>query len=129
MTDLCLLLDEFVPQIIIIGDRFESRRQTEMVSMRREQFHAERMNRSEKRAAERFHDVQRQSGFEDLLSGSLLHFIGSAIRVGNDHELRQPFERTLWMSRNLNDSISDRACLSRASRSDDREIAVQFASK
>jgi len=37
MTDLRLLLDEFVPQIIIIvGDRFESRRQTETVSMRRE---------------------------------------------------------------------------------------------
>src|SRR5437867_4049703 len=87
------------------------------------------MNRSEKRAAERFHGVQRQFGFEDLLSGSLLHFIGSAIRVGNDHELRQPFERMLWMSRNLNDSISDRACLSRAGRSDDRKIAIQFASK
>src|SRR6266566_3927053 len=42
---------------------------------------------------------------------------------------RQPFERTLWMSRNLNDSIGDRACLSRAGRSNDRKIAVQFASK
>ena len=90
------MLDEFVPQIIIIvGNRFESCRQTEMMSMRREQFHAEGMNRSEKRATERFHGFQRQAGFEDSLSRSLLHFIGSAIRVGNDHELRQPFERTL----------------------------------
>ena len=63
--------------------------------MRREQFHAEGMNCSEKRATERFHGFQRQVGFEDSLSRSLLHFIGSAIRVGNDHELRQPFERTL----------------------------------
>ena len=59
--------------------------------MRREQFHAEGMNRSKKRATERFHGFQRQARFEDLLSRSLLHFIGSAICVGNDDELRQPF--------------------------------------
>jgi hypothetical protein len=129
MTDLRLLLQEFVPQIIIVDDCFESRRQTKTVSMRREQFHAEGMNRSEKRAAERFHGLQRQSGFEDSLSRSLLHFIGSPIRVGNDDELRKPFERTLWTSRDLDDPIGDRVCFARARRGDHREIAVQFASK
>ena len=34
------------------------------------------MNRSKKCATERFHGFQRQAGFEDSLSGSLLHFIG-----------------------------------------------------
>jgi hypothetical protein len=77
------------------------------------------MNRSEKRAAERFHGVQRQFGFEDLLARSLLHFIGSAIRVSDDHELRQPFESALWTSRDLDDPIGDRACFTRARRSDD----------
>src|SRR5882724_5362628 len=87
------------------------------------------MNRSKKRATERLHGFQRQPGFEDSLSRSLLHFIGSAIRVGNDHELRQRFERTLWTARDVDDPIGDRACFSRAGRSDDREIAVQFAGK
>src|SRR5207249_7103269 len=104
-------------------------RQAETVSMRGEQFHAESMNRSEKPASERFHGFQRQFGIEDLLSRSLLHFIGSAIRVGDDDELRQPFERTLWTSRDLDDAIGDRACLARPGRSDDREIAVQLTSK
>ena len=36
MTDLRLLLDEFIPQIIIVRYRFESRRQTETMSVRRE---------------------------------------------------------------------------------------------
>src|SRR5438034_10293581 len=85
-----------------------------MMSMRREQFHAEGMNRSEKRATERFHGFQRQSGFEDSLSRSLLHLIGSAIRVGNNQELRQRFERTLWTARDFDDSIGNRACFSRA---------------
>src|SRR5438552_1937110 len=87
------------------------------------------MNRSEKRATERFHDVQRQSGFEDLLACPLLHFIRSAIRVGNDHELRQPFERMLWTSRDFDNPIGDRARFSGARRSDERKVAVQFASK
>src|SRR5205823_14995449 len=100
-----------------------------MMSMRREQFHAEGMNRSKKRATERFHGFQRQSGFEDSLSRSLLHLIGSAIRVGNIQELLQRFERTLWTARDFDDSIGNRACFSRAGRSDNREIAVQFPSK
>ena len=87
------------------------------------------MDRSKKRTTERFHGFQRQAGFEDSLSRSLLHFIGSAIRVGNDHELRQRFECTLWTARDVDDPIRDCACFSRAGRSDDREIAVQFASK
>src|SRR5437867_2054153 len=87
------------------------------------------MNRSEKRAAERFHGAQRQFGFEDLLARSLLHFVGSAIRVSDDYELRQPFESALWTSRDLDDPIGDRACLARPGRGDDREIAVQFVSK
>src|SRR4029453_7787238 len=87
------------------------------------------MNRSKKRATERLHGFQRQPSFEDSLSRSLLHFIGRAIRVGNNHELRQRFERTLWTAPDVDDSIGDRACFPRAGRSDDREIAVQFASK
>src|SRR5436190_17397 len=38
MTDLRLLLDEFIPQIIIVRYRFESRRETETMSVRREKF-------------------------------------------------------------------------------------------
>src|SRR5438094_10163936 len=87
------------------------------------------MNRSEKRTSERFHGVQRQFGFEDLLARSLLHFIGSAIRVSDDHELRQPFESALWTSRDLDDPIGDRACFARPGRGDDREIAAQYVSK
>jgi hypothetical protein len=82
------------------------------------------MNRSKKRATERFHGFQRQAGFEDSLSRSLLHFIGSAIRVRNDHELGQPFERTLWTPRDFNDPIGDRACFPRARRSDDRKVVI-----
>src|SRR5205814_8070609 len=94
---------------------------TEMMSMRREQFHAEGMNRSEKRATERFHGFQRQASFEDSLSRALLHFIGCAIRVGNDHELWQPFERTLWTARHFDDPIGDRARFPGTRRSDDRK--------
>ena len=126
MTDLRLLLDELIPQVIIVRYRFESRRQTEMMSMHREQLHAKRMDGSEKRAAKRFHGFQRQAGFENSLARSLLHFIGSAIRVSHDNKLRQPFKRALPIFRDLNDPISDRARFSRASGSDDGEVAIQF---
>src|SRR5947199_1758779 len=129
MTGLRLLLDEFIPQIIIVRYRFESRRQTETMSVRREEFHAKRVDRSKKRTAKRFHDLQRQPGFEDSLARSLLHFIGSAIRVGYNNELRQPFERALPIFRDFNDPISDRLSLARASGSDDREVSIQFPNK
>ena len=97
--------------------------------MRREQFHAKRVDRSEERAAKRFHGFQRQPRFENLSSCSLLHFIGGAICVGDDDELRQPFERTLLIFRDLNNAIGNRARFARAGRSYDRQIAVQLASK
>jgi hypothetical protein len=50
MTDLGLLLHKFVPQIVVVGDRFESCRQTETMPMRCEQLHAKRVDRSEIRA-------------------------------------------------------------------------------
>src|SRR5437899_12273637 len=97
-----------------------------MMSMHREQLHAKRMDGSEKRAAKRFHGFQRQAGFENSLARSLLHFIGSAIRVSHDDKLRQPFKRALPIFRDLNDPTSDRARFSRASGSDDGEVAIQF---
>ena len=118
MTDLGLLLHEFVPQIVIVGDRFESRGQTETMPIRREQFHAKRVDRSEIRATKCFHYLQRQSGFENPLSCPLLHFIRGAICVGHHDELRQPFECTVTLFRDLEDPLSDRACLARAGGSD-----------
>src|SRR5437868_6472607 len=129
MTDLRLLLDEFIPQIVIVCNRFESRRQTKTMSKCREQLHAESVDRSEKCAAKRFHDFQRQRGFENLLARSLLHLVGSAIRVGHDNELGQPFKRALPIFSDFNDPISDRARFARARGSDDREVAIQIANE
>src|SRR5436190_22875428 len=127
MTDLRLLLDEFIPQIVIVCNRFESRRQTKTMSKRREQLHAERVDRSEKCAAKRFHRFQRQRGFENLLARSLLHFVGSAIRVGHDNELGQPFKRALPIFSDFNDQISDRSRFVRAICSDEGEVSTLLA--
>src|SRR5262249_4502469 len=129
MTDLGLLLHKFVPQIVIVGDRFESRGQTETMPMRREQLHAKRVDRSAISATKCFHDLQRQSRFENPLSCPLLHFIRGAICVSHHDELRQPFECTLTMFRNLENPISDRACFARSRGRDDGEISVQLASE
>jgi hypothetical protein len=99
------------------------------MAMRREQFHAKGVDRSERRAAKRFHRFQRQSRFENLSSRSLLHFIGGAICVSDDDELRQPLKRTRPIFRDLDNAIGNRARFARAGRSYNREIAVQFAGK
>src|SRR5262249_2149414 len=99
------------------------------MAMRREQFHAKRVDRSEKRAAKCFDSFQRQPRFENLSSRSLLHFVGGTICVGDDDEMRQPIERTFPTFGDLNNAIGDRASFARASRSYHREIAVQFANE
>ena len=126
MANLSLLLDKFIPQIFVVRYRFESRREAETMSVRREQLHAERVDRSEKRAAKCFDDFQRQPSFEDSLTRSLLHFIGSAIRVRHDDKLWQPFKRAFSIFREFNNAISDRARFARASGSDDREVANEL---
>src|SRR5262249_22378196 len=129
MTDLGLLLHEFVPQIVIVRDRFHSRWQTETMPVCREQLHAKRVDRSEKRATKCFHDLQRQSGFENSLPRPLLYFIRSAIGVGHHDELWQPFQCKLTMVRDLEDPLSDSACFARPRGRDDGEIAVQLVSE
>src|SRR5207302_9582221 len=93
------------------------------------QLHAELVDRSEKCAAKRFHRFQRQRGFEYLLARSLLHFVGSAIRVGHDNELGQPFKRALPILSDFNNPISDRARFARAGGSDHGEVTIQLANE
>ena len=57
---------------------------------------------------------RRHRGLENPLPCALLHFISGAVRVSNDHKLRQPLKRTLSIFRNLNDPIGDRARFSGA---------------
>jgi hypothetical protein len=72
-----------------------------------EELHAKRVDRSKKRATERFHCFERKTGFQDPLPCALLHFISGAVRVSNDHKLREPFKRTLSIFRNLDYAIGD----------------------
>jgi hypothetical protein len=111
-------LDKFIPQIVIIGNRFEPRRQSKMMSMRRQELHAKRVDRSKKRATERFNGFEWKAGFENLLPRALLHFISGPIRVSDNHKLRQPFGRALPILRYLNDAIGDRAGFAGAGGSD-----------
>jgi hypothetical protein len=92
VPDLRLLLDKFIPQIVIVGDRFQPRGQSEMVSVRGQELHAKCVDRSKKCATERFHSLEREAGFENPLSRALLHFISGPVRVSDNHELREPFQ-------------------------------------
>ena len=86
--------------------------------MRCEELHAKRVDSSKKRATERFYGFERKPGFEDPLPRPLLHFIGGAVRVSDNHKLGQPFKRMLSIFRHLNDAVGDRARFSGAGRSD-----------
>jgi hypothetical protein len=118
VSDLRFLLDKFIPQIVIIGNRFEPRRQPKMMSMRRQELHAKRVDRSKKRATERFDSFEWKAGFENPLARALLHFISGTIRVSGNHKLRQPFKRALPIFRYLYDAVGDRARFAGAGGSD-----------
>ena len=123
-ADRRLLLDEFIPQIVIIGDQFEPCRKTKTMTVPSEQLHTKRVDRSEERAAKRVDRFQRQAGFKNAVSRALLHFVRGAVRVGDDNQLGQPLCRALWIFRNLDDPIRDRARFARTGGSDYREIRI-----
>jgi hypothetical protein len=89
-----------------------------MMSMRREELHAKGVDSSKKRATECFHGFERKAGFENPLPRALLHLISGAVRVSDNHKLRQPFKRTLSIFRHLNDAVGDGARFAGAGGSD-----------
>ena len=115
-----------IPQIFIVSDELQVRGQAEMMSVGREQLHAEAVDRAEESAVERLDDFQGEPGLEDALPGALLHLIGGAIGVGDNHELRQAFEGER-AAREFDDPIGDRPRLARTGRGDDRKIPIQRA--
>ena len=84
-ADGCLLLHEVIPQIFIIRDQFEVRRQTKVMTVCREKLHAEAVNRSKERTVECLDHFERQTRFQNSLPRSLLHFISGAIGVSDDN--------------------------------------------
>ena len=100
-----------------------------MVAVRCEEFHAKRVDRSKKRATERFHGFERKAGFENSLPCTLLHFVSGSVRVSDNHKLWQPFKGALSILRHLNDAVGNRARFTGAGGSDHRKIAIQIARK
>ena len=90
-----------------------------------QQFHAERVNRSEECAVECIHHFGRKFFFEDLLPGALLHLVRRAIREGHDHETRQDLSR-ISRPRDLQNAVRDCARLTRSGGSHHGKIPVEF---
>ncbi len=82
-----MLLHELIPEIFVVGDQFQVRRQAEVMSVRCEQLYAEAVNRTKVSAIERLDDFQGKSGLENPLASALLHLIGGAVGVGDDDQL------------------------------------------
>jgi len=73
-----------------------------------QQFHAERVDRSEKCAVERVHNLGRKFLFKDLLPGALLHLVRRTVREGHHHKARKDFSR-ISRTRDLQYAIGDGA--------------------
>ncbi len=99
-----------------------------MMSVGGEQFDAEAVDRSKERVVKSSNHSDAAARLENLVPRALLHFIGGAICVGDDDQLRERVHgmRTL---RESNDAIGDGPCLARTRRCDDGKVSIEFGSK
>jgi hypothetical protein len=88
-ADLGLLLNKFVPEIVIIGDQLERRGQAEVVAIVVQQLETKGVNGSKPGAVECRQDFGLRFRKKNLGPRALLHFIGGAIGEGEDNETRQ----------------------------------------
>src|SRR5581483_448613 len=123
-SDRRLLLDKFIPQIFIISNRVQPCGEANVVPMPCKEVHAKGMDGSKTRATERLHSFERQTGFQNPLPCALLHLVRCAVRVCDNHKLGEPFNGSSPISRDVDDTVSDGASLSRPGRSNHRKISM-----
>ena len=97
-----------------------------MMSVCREQFYAEAVNRSEKCAVERFDHFQWQTRRENFLPRALLYFVSRSVCVGDDNQVRQPLA-CMSILCDRDNAVRNRARFARAGGSDYRKIPLQVA--
>ena len=83
--DLCLLLHELVPNLVIGRHQIELRRQTEAMTVRLQQSHTKTVDGSEESAVKRAQHIKRNTGAQNFGASALLHFVRSAIGKRHYH--------------------------------------------
>ena len=88
-ADVCLLLDEFIPEIVIVRDQLEWRGQAEIVPVVIQQLEAKSVNGSEPGAIERRQNFGLRLCKKDLFARALLHFVRGAVGESENDETWQ----------------------------------------
>ncbi|HEY8835099.1 MAG TPA: hypothetical protein VIM09_05900 [Chthoniobacterales bacterium] len=83
-----LLLDELIPEIVVIRDQLERRGQAEIMPVVVQQLETKSVNGSEPGPIERGQDFRPRFSEKNLFARALLHFIGRPIRKREDNETR-----------------------------------------
>src|SRR5204863_3718474 len=123
-----LVLRKLLPQVVVIFDQLERRRQTKIMTEVGQEFHAERMDCAEEGAIECSLHSRSQIFLEQSLPRAVLHFVRRTIGEGDDDEARQNF-CGVRRTRDRQNALRDRSGLARTRRRDYRKIAVQLVGK
>ena len=112
------MLHEIVPEILVVRDYIERRRQAKVVAVTFQQPNAEAVDGAEKSAIERGQKIERNTGSQNLRACALLHLVRGAVCERDYDKLGKTF---LGMSilRDLHNSICDCARFAGTGRRDD----------
>ncbi len=119
-----LLLDELIPEIVVVRDQFERCRQAEIMPMVIQELEAEGVNGAKPGAIKGGQDFRPRLRAQNLFARALLHFVGGAVRESEDDETGQR-RQCIGCLRQVRDAVGDGARLARTGCGDDREVAVE----